>query len=92
GRMGSGLTEQQMEELTKDLKPLIISEENKIAKLKPKIVIEVGYEEIQKSPKYPSGYALRFPRLLRIRDDKRPEDANTVKDIEKLFRQQGKKR
>ena len=76
-----------MEDLTKTLKPLIESEEGKIVKIKPKIVIEVGYEEIQKSPKYPSGYALRFPRLLRIRDpsDKGPEDVNTVKDIEKFF-------
>ncbi|MBI2583948.1 MAG: hypothetical protein HYW25_04740, partial [Candidatus Aenigmarchaeota archaeon] len=49
----------------------------------------VAYEEIQRSQKYPTGYALRFPRLLRIRtDEKKPEDANTVKDIEKLFSQQ----
>ena len=93
-RMGSGLTDQQMEDLTKEIKPLIISEEGKIVKTKPKIVLEIGYEEIQKSPKYPSGYALRFPRLLRIRTgDKSPYDVNTVKDIEKLFgMQRGRKR
>ncbi len=88
GRMASGLTEEQMEELTKKLRPLIISEEGKIVKVKPQIVIEVGYEEIQKSPKYESGYALRFPRLMRIRDDKAPKDANTTKDVEKFFRMQ----
>ena len=88
GRMGSGLTETQMDELTKELKPLIIGKDEKIVKLKPKVVVEVGYEEIQKSPKYPSGYALRFPRLLRIRGDKRPDDVNTVNDIEKIYRQQ----
>ncbi len=90
GMMASGLTEEQLEEMTKKLKKLIISEEGKQVKLKPKVVIEVGYEEIQKSPKYKSGYALRFPRLLRIRDpkDKGPEEANTVKDIEKLYKQQ----
>ncbi|MDI6721068.1 MAG: DNA ligase, partial [Candidatus Aenigmarchaeota archaeon] len=91
GRMASGLTEEQMGDLTRILKDLIISEEEKIVKIKPKIVLEIGYEEIQRSPKYPTGYALRFPRLLRIRDDKRPEDINTIKDIERLFRQQGKK-
>ncbi len=92
GRMASGFTEDQLEELTKKLKPLIIEEENKIARIKPQVVIEIGYEEIQKSPKYPSGYALRFPRLLRIRDDKSPKDANTVSDIEKLFTMQKKRK
>ncbi|MBI2578212.1 MAG: ATP-dependent DNA ligase [Candidatus Aenigmarchaeota archaeon] len=94
GRMASGLTEQQMEDLTKKLKPLITEEHGKIVKVKPEIVVEVGYEEIQRSPKYPSGYALRFPRLLRIREkeDKGPKDANTVADIEKFFRMQGRKK
>ncbi len=88
GRMASGLTEEQMEELTKNLKKLIVKEEGTVAAVKPELVMEVGYEEIQKSPKYPSGYALRFPRLLRIRDDKSPQDANTIRDVEKLFEMQ----
>ena len=94
GMLGSGLTENQLEEMTRMLKPLVVKEEGKFAEVKPRIVVEVGYEEIQKSPKYPTGYALRFPRLLRIRtDEKKPEDINTVKDIEKLFyNQRGKVR
>jgi DNA ligase-1 len=93
GRMASGLTEEQMESLTKTLKKLVISEEGRIMKVKPEVVVEIGYEEIQKSPKYPSGYALRFPRLLRIRtDEKKPRDANTVRDIVKFFRMQRGKR
>ncbi|MBI4895026.1 MAG: ATP-dependent DNA ligase [Candidatus Aenigmarchaeota archaeon] len=95
GRMASGLTEDQMEELTKKLKSFIVLEQGNEIKIKPKLVIEVGYEEIQKSPTYPSGYALRFPKLLRIRDekDKGPNDINNVKDIEKLFfKQRGKVR
>lgn len=92
GKMASGLTEDQLEELTKKLKPLIIEEKGKQLKIKPKVVVEVAYEEIQESPKYPSGYALRFPRLLRIRDpeDKGPEDINTIDDIKELYRQQKK--
>jgi DNA ligase-1 len=78
-----------MEEMTKILKKIIVEEHGKIVKVKPVVVIEVGYEEIQASPKYESGYALRFPRLLRIRtSEKKPEDANTVKDIERLYKQQ----
>jgi DNA ligase-1 len=86
--MGSGLTDEQFEELTKRLKKLIIEEKGRELKFKPEIVVEVGYEEIQRSPKYPTGFALRFPKLLRFRDDKKPSDANTVSDIQKLFVQQ----
>lgn len=98
GRMASGLIEKASEklptmgELTERLKDLIISEEGKVVKVRPEIVVEVGYEEIQKSPKYPSGFALRFPRILRVRDEKSPADSNTVKDIEKLFRMQKKRK
>ena len=94
GKMASGLTEKQLEELTQKLKPLITEEKGRHIKLKPQIVVEVGYEEIQISPKYPTGLALRFPRLLRIRDpkDKGPEDVNTLRDVEKLFKQQKKVR
>src|SRR3989338_1362745 len=94
GRMASGLTEDQIDQLTKQLKPLITGEEGKTVSLKPRIVVEVGYEEIQRSPKYESGYALRFPRLLRIRDpaDKGPEDVNTVADMDKLFKMQKRRR
>ena len=89
GRMASGFTEDQLEQLTKTLKPLIIKEEGKVVAVKPVVVIEIGYEEIQRSPKYESGYALRFPRLLRLRtEEKKPEDADTVTTIEKLFKMQ----
>ncbi|MFH0832927.1 MAG: ATP-dependent DNA ligase [Candidatus Aenigmatarchaeota archaeon] len=88
GMMGSGLTDEQLEEVTKRLKHLIIEEKGKGVKIKPNLVIEVGYEEIQKSTKYPTGYALRFPRLLRIREDRSKDDINTTKDIEKLFKLQ----
>jgi DNA ligase-1 len=88
GMLGSGLTDEQLDEVTKKLKPLITEEKGSEVKIKPNLIIEVAYEEIQKSPKYPSGYALRFPRLLRIRDEKGPDDVNTLKDIEKLYAQQ----
>ena len=92
GRMASGFTEEQLEELTKTLKPLIISEEGKVVTVKPQVVLEIGYEELQKSPKYESGYAMRFPRLLNFRSDKSPEDCTTLKEIEKIYNlQRGRK-
>jgi DNA ligase-1 len=90
GMMGSGLTDEQLASVTKDLKKHIVAECGRMVEIEPTMVLEVAYEEIQQSPKYPSGYALRFPRLLRIRDpeDKGPEDANTIADIDRLFKQQ----
>lgn len=92
GMMGTGIKEKgegvTFEDLTKQLKPFMEKEKGKSVKIKPKIVIEVAYEEIQKSPNYSSGYALRFPRLLKIRVDKSPSDADDVEKMEKLYHQQ----
>ena len=95
GQVGTGIKEKEAEgedvsfdQLTKLLKPLVISEKGKEVKVKPRIIIEVKYEEIQKSPTYNSGYALRFPRLVRLREDKSIEDVSTLKEIEKYYYEQ----
>jgi len=54
----------------------------------PKIVVEVAYNEIQKSPKYKTEMALRFARISRIRDDKSPEDADTIEKVREIFERQ----
>lgn len=100
GMMGTGIKEKKTEDtdvtfkdLTKMLKPLVEKEEGKRVWIKPKIVIEVAYEEIQKSPNYESGWALRFPRFVRIRTEEKPaEQADTLERIKKLYKmQKGKK-
>jgi len=90
GKLGTGFTDEQFQEFTKKLKSLIISEKGVELKIKPDFVVEVAYEEIQKSPKYGSGYALRFPRLRKIREDRRPEDCDTIDRVIELFKSQGK--
>ena len=95
GKASTGLKEKEEEglsfmEMTKLLKPLIISEKGKEVKVKPKIVIEVGYDEIQKSPTYESGFALRFPRVEKLRDDKGPDEASTLDYVRKLYSSQKK--
>ena len=57
-------------------------------KVKPKIIVEVGYEEIQKSPSYKSGFALRFPRLIRLRPDKSLSDIDSLERVKRLYNQQ----
>ena len=65
------------------LKPLIIKEEGKDVKIKPKIIVAVTYQEIQKSPNYSSGWALRFPRINTLRPDKPLSEIASLEDIEK---------
>jgi DNA ligase-1 len=93
GMIGTGIKEKDesgvtFDNITKLLKPFIESEKGSSVRIKPKLVVEVAYEEIQRSPNYSSGFALRFPRVVSIRDDKRPEDADTIERIEGLFGQQ----
>lgn len=93
GMMGTGLTDNQFKEMTQKLEPLIVEEHGRRVEVKPKIVVEVGYEEIQLSPNYKSGYALRFPRLIRERtQDKGPNEADTLKRLKKIFASQRKRK
>jgi DNA ligase-1 len=89
GRMHTGFTDQDLEEFTALLEPLIESVDGREADLRPEVVLEVEYEEIQESSTYDSGYALRFPRFRRIRRDLAPADADTLGRVEVLYDQQG---
>jgi DNA ligase-1 len=90
-RAGEGSAEAggvTFEELTKLLKPKIVEEHGNEVRLKPDVVAEVAYEEIQKSPNYESGYALRFPRVVKIRPDKDISEADTKARVERLYSMQ----
>jgi DNA ligase-1 len=84
GKVATGITDEKLETLTELFSDKITKEQGKDLQFKPEIVFEVEYEEIQPSPKYNSGYALRFPRFIRIRDDKEPDTADTISRIENL--------
>ncbi len=88
GKVGTGIKEKEGEgisfdELTKKLTPLITEEKGKTVKIKPKIVVSVTYQEIQKSPNYNSGFALRFPRFTALRPDKPLSEITTLEEIKK---------
>jgi DNA ligase-1 len=90
GKVGTGIKELAGEgvtfdELTEQLNPLIVWEKGKEVKVKPKIVVEINFEEIQKSPTYSSKYALRFPRLKVIRHERSPEDISSLEHVEELY-------
>ncbi len=90
GKVATGFTDEDLEELTELFRPLIEYEEGKRVVFQPKYLFEVAYQEIQKSPKYESGYALRFPRFVRLRDDKSVEEADTLERVAKLYEMQFK--
>ncbi|MFB6144985.1 MAG: ATP-dependent DNA ligase [Candidatus Nanohaloarchaea archaeon] len=82
GKMATGLTDEQLEEITEKLEPLIVEEDGRDVKVKPEVIVEAEYEEIQKSPNYTSGYALRFPRMKQFRDDKQnPDELEKVENL-----------
>lgn len=93
GKVGTGIAELETEEnkitfenLTKILKPLIIKEKGKDITIKPKIIVTVTYQEIQRSPNYASGWALRFPRINLLREDKPLSEIATLEEIEENFK------
>jgi len=97
GKVSTGLKEKpeegetgSFENITNQLKDLIIFEKGKEVTVKPQIIVEVSYEEIQRSQIYTSGYALRFPRIIKIRNDKPLNEISKVEDVKKLFEGQNK--
>jgi DNA ligase-1 len=82
----SGLKEKEeqglsFKELTKKIKPYIKKEHGRTADIKPSIVVTIRYQNIQRSPTYSSGFALRFPRIIQLRPDRHAKDAATLKEV-----------
>lgn len=84
GKTFKGLTDAMLAWLTKNLPRYKVHEDSWTVYVKPEVVVEIAFNEVQKSPKYDSGVALRFARVKRIRDDKKPSEINTITDLEKL--------
>lgn len=87
GKVASGLKEKEesdgitYSDMDKLLQPLITSEKGKVVRVKPKIVVSVTYQNVQPSPTYDSGYALRFPRITHYRPERGVHDIATTEDI-----------
>ncbi len=88
GRLSTGYTDEELDALTDRLEELIVSQDGRSVELRPEVVLEVEYEEVQRSEEYDSGYALRFPRFLRRRETLAPNDADTLDRVERLFEEQ----
>jgi len=86
GKAYSGLTDAEIAEMTSWFLAHTTPQTGRRALLvEPKIVIEVAFDIIQKSTLHASGYALRFPRIVRLRPDKAPHEIDTLADVERIY-------
>ncbi|ADC46296.1 ATP-dependent DNA ligase DnlI [Methanobrevibacter ruminantium M1] len=84
--VGTGLSDDDLANLTEKMEALKITEKGTRITVHPKIVFEIAYSEIVKSPEYSAGYSLRFPVVKRIRDDKGVDDIDTIERLESMFK------
>jgi DNA ligase-1 len=85
GKTFKGLTDELLEWQTQALLALETRRDAYTVYVRPELVVEIAVNEIQESPQYPGGLALRFARVKRYRNDKRPEEADTIDTVRRLF-------
>jgi DNA ligase 1 len=88
GKTFKGLTDADFEEMTRRLQDLKVGERSGTIFVRPEIVVEVAYSDIQRSPRYTAGMALRFARILHVRIDKSAEEADTIDTLVAEFDRQ----
>ncbi|MEM2129377.1 MAG: ATP-dependent DNA ligase, partial [Candidatus Bathyarchaeia archaeon] len=92
GKTFKGLTDKEMEDMTQHLLEIAIVQDGHVVFVQPKIVVEVAYNEIQESQTYECGMALRFARITRIREDKSPDEADTIQRVRQIYEKQFEKK
>ncbi len=90
GKAYSGLTDVEIAEMTQWFLAHTIEDQGFRRTVEPKIVLEVAFNNMMRSDRHDSGYALRFPRIVRLRPDKTAEEADTIERVQEIFRTQSK--
>jgi DNA ligase 1 len=85
GKAYTGLTDEEIRQLTRLLRESAVGRYGRVQLVEPRHVLEVGFDGIQRSPRHKSGFALRFPRILHWRRDKRPADCDTLDRVRELY-------
>ncbi len=85
GKAYSGLTDKEIDDMMVRIRKLTLGEEGFRMAVKPEIVLEVAFDSIQRSERHDSGYALRFPRIKRIRDDRQASDIDTIERVREIY-------
>ena len=84
GKAYSGVTDAEISQLTELFKSIAHHTDGRVYWVRPQVVMEIAFDQIQRSQRHASGYALRFPRIKRIRWDKRPEDADRLSRVQEI--------
>jgi DNA ligase-1 len=85
GKAYSGLTDAEIERMTEHFKATTISRHGPVHLVEPTVVLEIAFDRIQESKRHKSGYALRFPRIARIRDDKTVDEISTIDEVRRIY-------
>jgi DNA ligase-1 len=85
GKAYTGLTDAEIADMTTRFLSLTIDDRGWARLVKPEVVLEVAFDSIQHSNRHASGFALRFPRIVRIRDDKPVDEIDTLQRVEELY-------
>jgi DNA ligase-1 len=88
GKAYSGLTDEEIAKMTDRLRSIAVKDEGYRLVVRPEIVLEVAFDSIQKSNRHDSGFALRFPRIKYIREDKTVSDIDTMRRVQRLYESQ----
>ena len=89
GKTFKGLTDAMLEWQTRELLAREIRRDRMTVYVRPELVVEIAFSDLQASPRYPGGLALRLARVKRYRDDKRADDADTMESVRRIFAAQG---
>ena len=85
GKAYTGLTDAEIAEFTRRFLEMTVEDHGHVRLVRPEVVLEVAFDSIQHSGRHLSGYALRFPRIVRIRDDKPVEEIDTLERVAELY-------
>jgi ATP-dependent DNA ligase len=91
GKAYSGLTDVEIDKLTKHFKETTKARHGPVHIVEPVVVLEIAFDRIQESARHKSGYALRFPRIVRIRDDKTVDHISTIDEVRRIYEGQLKR-
>src|SRR5690242_11645250 len=91
GKAYSGLTDTEIAEMTHWFMEHTIEDQGYRRVVEPRIVLEVAFNNMMRSDRHESGYALRFPRIVRLRPDKLPEEVDTIERARQIYQKQNRK-
>ncbi|MEO8218174.1 MAG: ATP-dependent DNA ligase [Acidobacteriota bacterium] len=91
GKAYSGLTDAEIEQYTKHFQGITTARHGPVHLVRPEVVVEIAFDRIQESKRHKSGFAMRFPRIARIRDDKSVDEISTIDEVRRIYEGQLKR-